>query len=98
MLIDNLQTMELSDQIDSANMNALMEDMSPTPMHLEILGCTFCNVSVTKIRKVVEGVLMILATKPKQPHHVDGVWIGGVVSHNGPWCRSRQAMERWLGQ
>ena len=40
---------------------------------------------------------MILATKPKQPHHVDGVWNGGVVSHNGPWCRSRQAMERWLG-
>ena len=32
MLIDNLQTMELSDQIDSANMNALMEDMSPTQM------------------------------------------------------------------
>ena len=41
---------------------------------------------------------MILAAKPKQPHHVDGVWNGGVVSHNGPWCRSRQAMERWLGQ
>lgn len=32
MLIDNLQIMELSDQIDSANMNALMEDMSPTQM------------------------------------------------------------------
>ena len=32
MLIDNWQTMKLSDQIDSANMNALMEDMSPTPM------------------------------------------------------------------